>query len=723
MRQLTGHCVDRTWTPGNRKRFTRRAVIGTWVAAVAATGVAAVRSLLPEDSAEHPVAATPSPSASTAPPPVPAEDWTGSYLQIIAHPDDDLYFMNPPIQRSIAKGAPVVTVVLTAAEADGRNVENDSPNTTVESDRPGYTEARHNGLRAAYALMATGDAHAAWRREVVKLADGALVELNTLAQQPAVQLYFFNLAQNLRGIDQTQDGTFVRLRVLWSGEVTAESTLPGTGSPIGQTQEFTRDRLIGCLVELLKKHRPTTVRTMDPDPEHDPSQPPITAGDHIDHTAAAQFAIAALQTYADGGATAPVVEYYRGYTSKFWPPNIGAKTVEEKREYLLPYAGLNIGSCPAHNCGDYQLGSDPAKTTHIVATAYRHTPTTDWLVNAGDGRLHAFAVLGGRVAHWSEQTPGGPGWRPVETLKTTGWMLPHLDVLVDPKGLIHLLGLRRTAGERGTVGLEVVHTAQQKVDGPFAAWESLGGPDAGNADHRVRRELGGPVGTLDAAGTLHVFARTYDHGLGHATQGSDGSWGNWETIAKGPFQDAPTALTTKAGVLHVFLPDANGLQRLQQDAPGGRFRQVKVSGAPAPAGAVTPIETADGRVAVYYREGGTGNVIGVSLPARTGDSQPRAIHFGGHEGTGELAVLPAKTGSDAPLVLHRNGYGTLTAATTGDSPAWADTAGPTVFAPALARDHAGRTVAAVIGTDGHLHIARQTADSTDAKLTGWLTLQ
>ncbi|MER5637141.1 PIG-L family deacetylase [Kitasatospora sp. NPDC002227] len=708
--------------------MTRRALIATWTTAVAATSVAAVRSVLPGD----PPAAAPTPSAtptSAAPPqpPVPAEDWNGSYLQIIAHPDDDLYFMNPPIQRSIAKGAPVVTVVITAAEADGRNADADNSSANVASDRPGYTEARHNGLRSAYALMATGNAGAQWRREVVKLTGGALVELNTLAQKPAVQLYFFNLAQNLRGIDQTADSTQVRLRNLWSGDVSAESTLPGTGAPISQPQDFTRDQLTGCLLDLLKKHRPTVVRTLDPDPEHDPTQPPITSGDHIDHTATAQFAIAALQEYASAGGAQPVVEYYRGYSSKYWPPNISRRAVDEKRDYLMPYAGLNVGACPAHNCGDYQIGQDPSKTTHIVSTAYRHTPTTNWLVNDGVGRLHAFAAIGGRVAHWAEQTPGSSLWRAVEYLPTTSWRLPHVEVLLDAKGLIHLFALRRTFGDHGTVGMEVVHTYQQKLDGPFVAWESLDNPDAGNSDHRVRRELGGPVAAFDQAGTLHVFARDYDHNLSHASQPAGGKWSGWETVGTGPFQDAPTACTTRSGALNVFAPDATGLQWLRQDTPGGPFRQTKVSTAGAVAGAVTPVESAEGQLTLYYREGGSGAVMALAMPARQGAAQARPVRLGGREGTGEIAALPARSGDGDNLILHRNGDGTLTGALTPPvprpAPDWNDTGGPLVFAPALARDHSGKVVAAVLGVDGHLHIARQQSTDPVAKLSGWVTLQ
>ncbi|MDX2920900.1 PIG-L family deacetylase, partial [Streptomyces sp. NE06-03C] len=42
-------------------------------------------------------------------------------LQLLAHPDDDLYFMNPDTREALDAGTPLVCVYLTAGEADGVN--------------------------------------------------------------------------------------------------------------------------------------------------------------------------------------------------------------------------------------------------------------------------------------------------------------------------------------------------------------------------------------------------------------------------------------------------------------------------------------------------------------------------------------------------------------------------------------------------------------------------
>ncbi|MEJ8645510.1 PIG-L family deacetylase [Streptomyces sp. MS1.HAVA.3] len=70
----------------------------------------------------------------------------GTVLQVVAHPDDDLFFMNPDVSRSISKGVRVATVYLTAGESDGRNeahsphlTDPSSPPTTPPTRRPGRT--------------------------------------------------------------------------------------------------------------------------------------------------------------------------------------------------------------------------------------------------------------------------------------------------------------------------------------------------------------------------------------------------------------------------------------------------------------------------------------------------------------------------------------------------------------------------------------------------------
>lgn len=117
-------------------------------------------------NAQHPPASAA--SAGTLRPSVTG----GTVLQVVAHPDDDLFFMNPDLSRSISTGVKVATVYLTSGESDGRN-EAHSPHLqdpARPADHAAYAEARQNGIRAAYAQMATGDRTSAWQRTSVPTA-------------------------------------------------------------------------------------------------------------------------------------------------------------------------------------------------------------------------------------------------------------------------------------------------------------------------------------------------------------------------------------------------------------------------------------------------------------------------------------------------------------------------------------------------------------------------
>ncbi|CAM5411045.1 hypothetical protein SVIOM342S_10412 [Streptomyces violaceorubidus] len=62
----------------------------------------------------------------------------------MAHPDDDLFFLNPEIKKTIRAGCPVVTVYLTAGDAGKTN----------RAKALEYVDRREYGVRAAYAEMA-----------------------------------------------------------------------------------------------------------------------------------------------------------------------------------------------------------------------------------------------------------------------------------------------------------------------------------------------------------------------------------------------------------------------------------------------------------------------------------------------------------------------------------------------------------------------------------------
>lgn len=143
-----------------------------------------------------------------------------SFLQVIAHADDGLYFMNPDLEQSLRGGARSVTVCLTGGEADGRNVSRRAPDPArVPKNRAAFARARANGLRAAHAAMATGDPAARWDVAALSLLPGFEVEIQTLRDAPQHQLIFLGLVE-ARAVWQSRAAS---LRGLWLG---ATGTLP-----------------------------------------------------------------------------------------------------------------------------------------------------------------------------------------------------------------------------------------------------------------------------------------------------------------------------------------------------------------------------------------------------------------------------------------------------------------------------------------------------------------
>jgi hypothetical protein len=188
-------------------------------------------------------------------------------VQFVAHPDDGLYFMNPDAEQEIAAGHAVLTVCLTGGEADGRNFRPHDPRARhAVPDRPGFARARMNGLRRAHAVMATGNESSPWDVRLVSPVGGWEAELHTLRAVPRVQLLFLALVE-ARGVAAWRAQS---LKGLWQNAVFSLPQLPPAHSPIRHPTNVTRTRLVACLAAILAEYRPDVVRTLDPNPEHDP---------------------------------------------------------------------------------------------------------------------------------------------------------------------------------------------------------------------------------------------------------------------------------------------------------------------------------------------------------------------------------------------------------------------------------------------------------------------
>ncbi|MEU9850354.1 ricin-type beta-trefoil lectin domain protein [Streptomyces sp. NPDC047985] len=184
----------------------------------------------------------------------------------VAHPDDDLFFLNPEIARTIRARCPVHTVYLTAGDDAVRD----------RTQALEYVDRRQYGVRAAYASMA--GAADGWKRSDVR-AGGIRVRSFLLAGRPpgtAIRLTFLDLHD---GLPHGQEAESV-LRLFDGSRRSVRGFPDGPG--------FTEERLVTTLRTLARTTRAERILTMD----HDNASFAFGLGggvDHSDHGVAARY--------------------------------------------------------------------------------------------------------------------------------------------------------------------------------------------------------------------------------------------------------------------------------------------------------------------------------------------------------------------------------------------------------------------------------------------------
>jgi LmbE family N-acetylglucosaminyl deacetylase len=202
-------------------------------------------------------------------------------ISFVAHPDDDLIFMNPDIASDIQGGVPSWTCYLTAG-----NVQPGS------AGYP-YADERIKGLRAAYARAAkvAND----WDWIPLQLA-GRQVVTNQLKAAPHVNLVF----TYIHAANGSDDGDLSRM---WANPSFSAQPLNGAA--------FTKASLLATLRALIDHVNPLFLRLMDPQGQE--------LGDHIDHRFAGRFT--ATANLDAGGRCVRRMDGYLGYLAQHAPEN------------------------------------------------------------------------------------------------------------------------------------------------------------------------------------------------------------------------------------------------------------------------------------------------------------------------------------------------------------------------------------------------------------------
>ncbi|MGW7362257.1 PIG-L family deacetylase [Streptomyces sp. NPDC054841] len=633
--------------PRPRTHPRRRSVIAAIAAAAGATALSACSVPAPR---------RPTPTADPAPGMPIAGSRRAQLMQILAHPDDDLYFMNPDTQRMLDAGVPLVCVYVTAGEHDGKN--RIPGNWDVPADRAAYASARHQGLRQAYATLLGLDTFADWTKGVATLRRGNEAEINTLTNGPRrVELIFLNLPMHTAR-------RYMAIPSLWQDRALGLSTVVARDSPQRRAVSYDYDELVDVLVGLMEQYRPTVIQTLDPDPDIQHSDEATRKkdseqrgySDHADHTAVALFSWTAMvhwvaEATEDGGRVPGfVATAFRGYYNRHWPKNLPAKVLQAKAAHLVPYGGDPEWECGnPSGCGDYNVGGVRPLTNQkgwVRSTHHRYPGARPVVTTEPDGRLAAYGVLGLRAVRWRETEPGSGQWGSPEDLGG-GPLAPALGsaVLKDGRQLVFALRFAAIGGHGGPNRREVVLLEQRTPGGEFLAWNGLGNPERN--DDRGRR-VGVPVAVTAPDGRVHLFVRNADKGISTRVRDTDGRWDRWRDLGGGEIQDGLSAVVDGAGRVHVFGAGRETVHHWAQDVLGEEitFKPDGGSTLPVPGGPLAALPTDDGGIELYYRRPTASAVIAVragGAPAR-----PRKERFYGY---GPVSAAVARSG---PVLLGKD---------------------------------------------------------------------
>ena len=232
-------------------------------------------------------------------------------LDIVAHQDDDLLFMNPSIQHDINAGVCVTTVFLTAGD-DGQDSS--------------YWLGRELGSQSAYATML--GAPTSWTASQRSFAGHSIhTTSNTDGSLDLVYLRLPDGGMSGAGFPSTGNQSLSELR---SGAISTIQAIDGSST-------YSGTGLVQTIAAIVAATGPSTIRLQDGRSDQ---------GDHPDHQTGALFALDALAGY-QGTVTA-----YRDYNVVNDPANVSGNDLVLKTNAVVSYANhdpllcSNLSTCP-----------------------------------------------------------------------------------------------------------------------------------------------------------------------------------------------------------------------------------------------------------------------------------------------------------------------------------------------------------------------------------------
>ncbi|HSX28835.1 MAG TPA: PIG-L family deacetylase [Candidatus Saccharimonadales bacterium] len=234
-------------------------------------------------------------------------------MNVVAHQDDDLLFLNPDLLRDIRAGHCVRTVYMTSGDAGEGQL---------------YWQKREQGAEAAYASLLGQDV--IWVQRVAKLATGQFVTIANPRGNQRISLIFMRLpdgnisgkgfkASHFESLARLHDG---HIPIIHSGD---------------RQSAYTYSQLAAALATLMKTYSPLTIHT----------QATYNASsvfpDHSDHMEVGRVTHAAFQQYNDHSQA--TIAYYIGYPIRQMPPNVSGDELAKKTAAFLAYGKFDGAVC------------------------------------------------------------------------------------------------------------------------------------------------------------------------------------------------------------------------------------------------------------------------------------------------------------------------------------------------------------------------------------------
>jgi LmbE family N-acetylglucosaminyl deacetylase/putative flippase GtrA len=255
--------------------------------------------------------------------PISLEDLTHTSCQvptvmnIVAHQDDDLLFMNPDLQHDISAGNCIRSIYLTAGDAGGNQL---------------YWLSREQGSEAAYSEM-TGS-KAAWMHRTVRLPGGQFITVANPRGNGKISLIFIHLPDgnlNGQGFGASHHESLDGLEAKHINKLQAVD---------GQSS-YTDKQLTDAITELMHTYQPAEIHTQS-------NYAGDQYKDHSDHRATGRLAVQAYRQYEaqqfNDAVTIPLV-FYMGYPVHQFPANVSGQDLQAKEAAFTAYAAFDNGVC------------------------------------------------------------------------------------------------------------------------------------------------------------------------------------------------------------------------------------------------------------------------------------------------------------------------------------------------------------------------------------------